>query len=339
MDHYSVFVGTVGQGLIRIKDGKWSRCGFGVFDFESEVRAILVHPTEANVIFVGDEEGLFRSADGGTSWEKVPGPLNGVSIWSLACDPSEPKTMFAGTRPPAIFRSDNSGLSWTRLKADLPQKCVFGLPRITSIAVDPLDSMHVWATVEIGGVFRSIDGGTTWSMPKSGIKEMDEGLDIHNMQILPNTRVEVSQGRAFLAQGQGSTVLIVCQHETVATSDNGATWHSIVKPRNLPEPYMRGLATKPNEPTTIYMGIGRQALEPVGKLVKSGDGGLTWEELNLPNELNSGPYNIATHPSNPNRVWVATIFGQIYNSEDAGRTWVKYPRETTEIRALTWRPD
>lgn len=345
MNSYSVFVGTVGQGLIRIKDGeKWQRVGYtgrnSVMHLEAQVRGLAFDPHDKNLMYCGDEQGIYRSTDGGATWKQLHGAVDGYSVWTIAIDPNNSKIIFAGARPGAFFRSKDGGDTWEKLKAAVATECQIGVTRVTKMAIDPLDSRHVWATVEIGGVWRSLDGGDTWTMPKSGIEEMDQYQDIHNMTIIPGTQVaQAANGRSHIVRGMGSTVLIVCQYELVASSDNGETWHSIAKKHEIPTPYMRGLAIKPDDPTTLFMGIGNQALEPVGKIIKSTDGGLSWQELPLPLQLNSGPYNVAVHPSNPNRIWVGTIFGQILHTEDAGQTWEKFPREITEIRNLAWRPD
>jgi hypothetical protein len=60
-------------------------------------------------------------------------------IWSLTIDPVDPNILFAGTRPAAVYRSQDGGLRWERLAVDIARECSIGIPFVTSVIVDPDD--------------------------------------------------------------------------------------------------------------------------------------------------------------------------------------------------------
>jgi len=67
----------------------------------ADVQAITIHPTDANVIFAGSQNGPYRSKDGGGSWEKLSFPDEGLEVWSILIHPRDPRTAPIGARTAA----------------------------------------------------------------------------------------------------------------------------------------------------------------------------------------------------------------------------------------------
>jgi photosystem II stability/assembly factor-like uncharacterized protein len=115
---YSICLGTAGWGVWHSPDaGKsWTRHRTP-FPLNSRIQALVAHPTQAHAVLAGGDTGLFVSHNGGARWECViangangangANEANGAlpTIWSLAIDPVDPDTLFAGTRPAAVYRS------------------------------------------------------------------------------------------------------------------------------------------------------------------------------------------------------------------------------------------
>jgi photosystem II stability/assembly factor-like uncharacterized protein len=174
-----------GDGVYKSTDaGKtWKRVGL---EDTRQIPRIRIHPKNPDLVYVAalghvwgpnDQRGVFRSKDGGKTWEKVLSRSNKAGSIDLIIDPSNPNILYAGFwevyRKPwtlesggpgsGIFKSTDGGDTWNELTRNT------GLPKGTigkvGIAVSPANSDRIWAIVEAedGGVFRSDNGGTTWT--------------------------------------------------------------------------------------------------------------------------------------------------------------------------------
>lgn len=151
---------------------------------------IRIHPKNPDLVYVavlGDlykssiDRGVYRSKDGGKSWEKILFVNADAGAVDLTFDPNNPRVLFASTwrirRTPyslesggdgsGLWKSTDGGDSWTEITGNK------GLPKgtigISGVTVSPLNSQRVWAIIEAkeGGVFRSDDGGKTWEKTNS----------------------------------------------------------------------------------------------------------------------------------------------------------------------------
>lgn len=317
-----LYVGTVGQSVWRSEDGglTFARTSRGV-PSESDVRALLVHPSDPRRLHLGVETGLFVSGDGGESWERVPSPMDGMQIWALARDPRDPDLLFAGTCPAGLYRSTDGGSTWERLEAGMPARCVNDAPltpRVTSILIDPADGA-IFVGVEIAGVRRSRDGGRTWEALSAGLSSQD----IHGLAALRNGR------RVLLA---------TTNNDVNRSEDDGDSWRPLGVGRHFPWSYTRACAVPPWDPRAVWVGAGNGPPGNQGGLFCTRDGGETWERLPLPQVANSTIWTIAFAPPAPGAAsrtaFVASISGQLYRTDDGGESWSKLPTEFGEIRAL-----
>lgn len=174
-----------GDGVYKSNDaGKtWKRVGL---EDTRQIARIRVHPKNPDLVYVAalghvwgpnEQRGVFRSKDGGKTWEKVLSRGNKAGAIDLILDPSNPNIIYAGFwevyRKPwtlesggpggGIFKSTDGGDTWNELTKNP------GLPKGTvgkiGITVSPANPDRVWAIVEAeeGGVFRSDNGGGTWT--------------------------------------------------------------------------------------------------------------------------------------------------------------------------------
>ncbi len=174
-----------GDGVYKSTDaGKtWKRIGL---EDTRQIPRIRVHPKNPDLVYVAalghvwgpnEQRGVFRSKDGGKTWDKVLSRGNKAGAIDLVLDPSNPNTMYAGFwevyRKPwtlesggpgsGIFKSIDGGDTWTELTRNtgMPK----GMIGKVGITVSPANPERVWALVEAedGGVFRSDNGGQTWT--------------------------------------------------------------------------------------------------------------------------------------------------------------------------------
>ena len=321
--NFTLCVGTVGSGAWVSPDGgeSWRRVRSGLWG-ESRVYGLAVHPREPRTVFAGADDGIYKSQDGGQSFERLDSPMNTMDVWKIAFDPTDPDTIFAGTRPAALFRSTDGGRQWQRLRVDMVEECPnVGVPRVTALTVDPSDRHIIWAGVEVDGVRRSLDGGETWTRIAGGLSDPD----IHDV--------------AVRTAGNRNTVLTSTPREIFTSTDKGESWQGLGVGKQFGLPYCRSLALKTDDPNTVFVATGDGAAGSTGAIQRSKDGGQSWERLPLPVEPNSPIWAFATNPADAGLILACSHYGELYSSQDAGDSWGKLPREFTEIRALTWAPN
>ena len=175
---------TQGDGVYKTKDGgkTWRHLGLKETQAVSRIR---IHPTDPDIVYVAalghpygdnEERGVFRSKDGGNSWQKVLYVSPKAGAVDLIIDRNDPNVLYASTwqvyrkawkmwggGPDCkLWKSTDGGDTWT----DLTNNPGMPAPPIgkIGITVSPADSNRLWAIVEAneGGVFRSDDGGKTW---------------------------------------------------------------------------------------------------------------------------------------------------------------------------------
>ncbi len=175
---------SYGYGVWKSVDGgkTWTASGLKNSRHISRIRIHPKNPDIAYAAVMGDlytassERGVYKTSDGGKTWDKVLFANADAGAVDLVMDPENPRTLFASTwrirRTPyslesggagsALWKSTDAGATWVNISKNK------GLPKgtwgISGVAVSPKNTDRVWAIIENkdGGVFRSEDGGDTW---------------------------------------------------------------------------------------------------------------------------------------------------------------------------------
>lgn len=320
---HRIYVGTIGEGVWRSLDGgqTFARAADGMF-VECHVRALAVHPDDDRLLYLGSEQGLFRSTNGADSWEQVDSPINGRQAWSILIPPRRPDAVFVGVCPSRIFRSLDRGETWIECAADLRRDCPRIMhTRVTTLEADPDDPDVFWAGVEIDGIHRSADGGRTFQRwPGEGLLSQD----IHDLLLLRH-----DAGRVMLAATNA---------DLHRSTDDGRTWNPLSLQKSHPWQYCRTLAQPVGLPGAALLGFGNGPPGSEGLVGVSRDGGATWQAARFPGRANSTIWNFAVHGADPKLIYASSVSGEVYRSADAGASWERLSREFGEIRALAWTP-
>ena len=142
---------------------------------ERGARCLAVDPKDPDTVYVGtSDEGLFKSSDGGRSWETLSGVAH-PRVTSVAVSPID-GALYAGTEPSSLFVSRDGGGSWLELERlkKLPSAPTWSFPprpwtsHVRSIALSFEDPNLIVAGIELGGVVRSEDGGESWQDQRPG---------------------------------------------------------------------------------------------------------------------------------------------------------------------------
>lgn len=175
-----------GDGVYRSADGGKSWENKGLKESQ-QIGEIVVHPTDPNVVWVaaygphrvsGGDRGVYKTTDGGETWENVLRPSDHTGVWQLHMDPRDPDVLYAvahqrqrylttivtGGDESGIYKTTDGGETWTRLEGGLPQKMVGRI----GMDISPVDPDVLSAIVDAKekkdrGTWRSDDGGASWS--------------------------------------------------------------------------------------------------------------------------------------------------------------------------------
>ena len=289
-----VYVGTGSDGIrSNIIEGKgmyksidagktWKHIGL---ENTGQIGAVEIDPTNNNIVWVAaignafkanEERGIYKTVDGGLTWEKVLFVSNETGFADLVLLPGNPNVVYAAAwkarRTPwtinsggknsegGIYKSVNGGKDWVKLGKGLPQ----GLIGKIDLAVSAVDSRILYAVIEApekeGGLYKSVDQGKSFKQ-------------VSNDERLVN--------RPF---------------------------------------YYTNIELDPTNPDIIYSNA--------NPLIKSVDGGKTWERMSVPHGDN---HDIWMNPNNPDLL-IQCNDGGANISHNGGKTWsTQYNQPTAEI--------
>jgi photosystem II stability/assembly factor-like uncharacterized protein len=225
---------SVGDGLYKSTDGGRTWEHLGLRDGQ-QIGAIIVDPKNADRLFVAvlghpygpnAERGVYRSTDGGRTFEKVLYKDENTGAIGLAFDPKNSKTVYAtlwaARQGPwengqwqgpgsGLFKSTDGGSTWKQLTKGLPT-IEQGLGRI-GIAVASSDPKRLYANVDatqLGGVYRSDDAGESWQRVNDEVRVWGRGSDFAEVKVDP----------------RDPDIVYSANTSTYRSTDGGHTYHA-----------------------------------------------------------------------------------------------------------------
>ncbi|MGD9752108.1 MAG: WD40/YVTN/BNR-like repeat-containing protein [Acidimicrobiia bacterium] len=319
-------------GLFRLAAGAgpdaWERLDGGL-PADAQVRAVAVDPTDPNRVWCGCDEGPYRSDDGGDTWHAVdlPGPYH--TVWTLAFDPTDARTLYVGTGPAAVYRSTDGGAEWELLKsAAIRERLDMGFPtRLISLAVNPLDPADLWAGVEVGGMMHSTDGGQTWTDTTDGLEAL-AAEERWKSRLFSDTDAEgmLDIHKIALSSAAPTTAFIGLRMGVFRTDDAGAAWRSCEVGNFSPLTYCRDVRISPHDARVLYAVLSDESLGTAGSLWRSDDLGATWWRYDRAAFTpESTMMQVALSATSADEVWCATRRGDVWGTVDGGEHWQAYP--------------
>ena len=204
---------SVGDGMYKSTDAGHTWTHLGLRDAQ-QISSIIVDPKDPNRLFVAAqghpygpnaERGIFRSLDGGQTFQKVLYKDENVGGMDLAFDPRNSQviiaSMWASRRPPwttgggyagkgsGLFKSTDGGNTWQQLTKGLPGEAE-GISRIGP-AVAPSDPNRLYAWVNAkkgGGIYRSDDAGESWQKVNDEDRVWERGEDFGCLRVDPRNK-------------------------------------------------------------------------------------------------------------------------------------------------------
>ncbi len=223
-----------------------------------------------------------------TIWSPRNLGLSSLYVQCLAVDPHDENVLYAGTFG-GLFRSVDAGRRW--------QACDQGITSsdISAIAVSPHRSDVLLCGTRGKGVFLSEDGGRTWLARSNGIRS--PRITAVAFDIQDSSRIYAATTDAMFV-----------------SDDGGCSWQPC-----FPYGNVRSVAQHPVQAQVLYVGVEYHGL------LKTEDGGLTWQPKNSGLHRTEGsydaPWDIDFDPTEPRVMYAATGIIDLHKSEDGGETW------------------
>ena len=232
-----------GDGVYKSLDGGQSFVNMGLKNSE-HIGNIIVHPTDENTVWVaaygplwssGGERGVYKTIDGGKTWERTLFISNETGIAEIAIDPENPSILYAsahqrrrhewtyvgGGPESTLYKSTDGGKTWREISSGLPKN---DMGRV-GIAVAPSDPNYIYAIVEArygkSGVYLSTNKGESWS--KQG-DYSTSGNYYQEIMIDPLNKAKVFAMDTYLHHSEDSGKSFNNTGESHKHVDNHAIW-------------------------------------------------------------------------------------------------------------------
>lgn len=279
------------------------------------VECVAVSPAAPERVFAGTfDAGLWRSDDGGETFEPVGEGIDQDAVTALAVSSHDPDTVWAGTEPSRIYRSTDGGDTWRRLEglADVPSAEEWSFPprpdthHVRWIEPSPGDPKTWYVGIEAGAFVVTRDGGKTWTDRPPGSRR-----DNHTIATNP-----AAPDRVYSTAGDGYA----------ESTDSGQTWTEITD--GLQHRYCWGLAVDPGDPDTVVASASSGARDahrtgPSYLYRKSPtNDGDRWERLDgaTPQAGDDARRAVLASGDDPGELYAACDDG-LFRTSDAGDSW------------------
>lgn len=317
----------------RIPSGEWTSTGLDV----TNVYGIQFDPFDSNRQFLTYTDiGLFRSEDGGKSWQSstmgVPGEWTNTTYW-LAFDPKVRGRMWSvnsGTHDlprPKMWRhtdpdrykggvciSEDGGKTWKKSNTGMDQTAA------THILLDPKSPVNARVLYVAGfgrGVYKSSDGGKTWSLKNHGITQRQPFA--WRLSLAPDGTLYLVIAR----RSEDGSIGNANDGALYRSRDGAEHWESVALPDGVNGP--NALTVDPTSPERLYLAAWARASGVHGDgggIYLSTDGGRNWKQIF---DGDRHVYDVTIDPDDANTLYAAGFESSAWQSKDRGEHWKRIP--------------
>ncbi len=373
---------SFGDGVYRSLDAGVTWTNLGLRESE-HIGTITIDPRDSNVVYVaaqgplwrsGGDRGLYKTTDGGTTWERVLHISEDTGINEVHLDPRDPDVLYAtayqrrrhvwtlinGGPESGIYKSTDAGATWRELEKGLPE---VDMGRI-GLAVSPADPDVIYAIVEAqrdkGGVFRSRDRGESWDKrsdymsgsPQYYNELVADPRDVDTVYSMDTwLHVSTDGGTTFTKVGEEHKhvdnhamwidpedtdyLLVGCDGGVYESFDRGATW---AFKENLPITQFYRVAVDTSSPFYFIYG-GTQDNNTLGGPSRTLDrSGISNEDWFI--TVGGDGYETAIDPTNPDILYSQSQYGNLSRYDRASGEAVDIqPQEEPGEPAHRWNWD
>jgi photosystem II stability/assembly factor-like uncharacterized protein len=338
----------------------------GPFFLGAAVNHMVLDPRDGRTLLMAAHPGhlgptIYRSTDNGQNWTEASAPPafpkkdGGETVrftfWLAPGHASQPGVWYAGTCPPALFRSNDGGDTWEGVSGfnDHPMRTAwagigdeFEIPGgniLHSIQIDPRDPRHMYFGISGGGVFETTDQGQTWQPLNQGIvsyflpdPEAEYGHDPHALRIHPL--------EPDLLMMQTHVGIYRMERHKGCWERVGMSMPAEVGDIGFP------IVLHPRDPNTawVFPMDGTDIwprTSPGGKpaVYRTQDRGGSWARLDAGFPREHGYFTVKRQAmtcdtADPLSLYLGTTGGQIWGSHDEGQSWALLADGLPEILAV-----
>ena len=388
---YVIWVGTgennnqrsvgYGDGIYRSKDGGKTWKHMGLKNSE-HIAKIIVDPRNSNIVYVasigplwseGGDRGLYKSIDGGKTWESKINVDEHTGVTDLIMDPNNPDVLYAATYQrrrhvftwmsggpgSGLYKSTDSGESWEQLKTGLPSSIIGRI----GLAMSPADSDIVYAIVEAmdgqQGFYRTSNRGGSWKKMSNYVTSGNyyqeivvDPKDVNTVYSLSTyNMVTRDGGKTFSRLGEKNKhvdnhvmwidpddtdyLLVGCDGGIYESFDRGKNW---IYKENLPVTQFYKVTVDNDLPFYNIYGGTQDNYSLGGPSRTKSQNGITNEDWFV--TLGGDGFESAVDPENPNIIYAQYQYGNLYRFDKASgeRIDIK-PRARKNENAYTWNWD
>ncbi len=272
---------------------------------KESVHAMVQSSKDPDMILVGTVNGLWVSRDSGESWKQFDSATAPKKLNSLAIDPRDTRTIYAGTwwRP---YITSDSGNSWK-----LAKRGMIDDSDIFAIDINPRNPDHVIASA-CSGIYQSINKGQSWK----------------KVQGIPS---QSRRTRAILHHPSKPGIVYAGTTEGFWMSSNGGRSWRLTSSKTIE---INSIAVHPDAPERVFIGTNNYGV------MVSNNGGKSFG-LNNGNFSSRFTYNIVADTEQPNRLYATTINtatggGYMFISNDFGQNWKPSVRGIDTDRTISY---
>lgn len=296
--------------------------------------------------------GVYRSDNGGISWQRMSNGLGNLYVQRLVVDPQQAGVVYAGTYGSGVYKTVDGGASWFPVNQGILAGAM-----VYALAVDPQHSGRIYCGVRApnntsqppwgGVVYRSQDGGTSWSAVLQNIGGSSQQDWVYSLAVdpqHPNLVLAAThehgpyrsldygaswQAAAGVQDGSGRAVVFAPQQDVAylgvwhrsgvyKTNNGGDSW--VLKTNGIQGAKIYDMALNPANPQVVYAATFMMDWsDSIRGMARTTDGGQTWARSGLHNLY---LYSVAVNPFNGNEVLAGSVAAGIFRSTDGGQTWI-----------------
>ncbi|MGQ0809725.1 MAG: hypothetical protein ACT4OO_00665 [Nitrospiraceae bacterium] len=307
---------------------------------------IALHPTNPNILYVATNDYIYKTKDGGATWQNLSRGMSHSRVISMAIDAAYPATVYAGTKGDAVYKSYDGGQRWVSQRTGLDDVTISSV--VNHFVFDPADNNHLFVATTMG-VFESTNGGETWAKRMDGMKEVLMVVTLCldptrtpimyagtsggvyktinrggrwqkvNTGLVPPEMIKSSRALGVTSiqvdAYEPDTVYAATLSGLYKSTNAAQSWTRIAE--SLPDQMMIAMVLDRTRAGVIYI-AGREGLQ------RSEDGGVKWKTMNS-GLATLNVRSLAQSQIDPNTWYLGTNGSGLYRSRDNGETWIAQP--------------